>query len=512
MPALVRKHAPLMLGVALALVGGVWAGLVRSGWHLATPHDNLALAHGALMVNGFLGTLISIERAAALQLHLTPRMARLAYLAPLSSAVGAVLLLLDLSSAALLMTLGSVGMVIMFAFIITRHPALYTLTMALGAVCWLGGNLLWLSGEPLSQSAAWWMAFVVLTVAGERLELSRILRLSWRATLGFGAVVGLFIMGVGLTWFAYDAGMRLLGLGLIALTLWLVYHDISRRTIRQQGLPRFVAFCLVMGYVWLAVAGGLALAYGGVRVGLAYDALLHSVFLGFTFSMIFGHAPIILPALLHLRLRYSPRFYLHLALLHVSVLARVAGDVGADYTLRRWGAMLNALVLLVFIANTLHALATPAERPLLPRSRPALATYALVVPLLIVGVALIGVGLGAGQPSTPAPALDLSTVSAELGYSADDVVRGQRLAQGACSACHGVDMRGVNGLGKDLIDSEFVTSLSDADLLTFIINGRALWDAANTTGIPMPPRGGNPSLSDDDIRAIIAYLRAEAAR
>jgi disulfide bond formation protein DsbB len=77
-----------------------------------------------------------------------------------------------------------------------------------------------------------------------------------------------------------------------------------------------------------------------------------------------------------------------------------------------------------------------------------------------------------------------------------------------CAACHGPDARGLPNLGKDLIASEFVAGLTDDALLDFIKIGRPLWDPLNTTGIDMPGKGGNPALTDDDILAIIAYVRS----
>lgn len=79
-----------------------------------------------------------------------------------------------------------------------------------------------------------------------------------------------------------------------------------------------------------------------------------------------------------------------------------------------------------------------------------------------------------------------------------------------CAACHGFDAHGIPGLGKDLITSPFVHSLSDADLLQFVITGRDSSSPDNTTGIPMPSRGGNPSLTDAQILDIIAYIRSES--
>lgn len=76
-----------------------------------------------------------------------------------------------------------------------------------------------------------------------------------------------------------------------------------------------------------------------------------------------------------------------------------------------------------------------------------------------------------------------------------------------CAACHGPDARGLPNLGKDLVTSEFVAGLTDEALLEFIKVGRPLWDPNNTTGIDMPGKGGNPALTDEEILAIIAYIR-----
>ncbi|MCE7967274.1 MAG: hypothetical protein DYG94_00810 [Leptolyngbya sp. PLA3] len=77
----------------------------------------------------------------------------------------------------------------------------------------------------------------------------------------------------------------------------------------------------------------------------------------------------------------------------------------------------------------------------------------------------------------------------------------------SCSSCHGADGGGVEGLGKSLKDSEWVKGKSDDELLAFIKQGRPIWDAENTTGIDMPPKGGNPALTDDELRSIIKHIR-----
>jgi hypothetical protein len=121
-------------------------------------------------------------------------------------------------------------------------------------------------------------------------------------------------------------GVRIGGAGLLALAVWGWRYDVARRTIKVQGLSRYMAVCLLSGYVWL-LAGGIAwLAIGDLGGSIAgYDLALHALFLGFVMSMIFGHAPVILPAVLGVRLPFRPWFYVHLGVLHLALLVRLVG-------------------------------------------------------------------------------------------------------------------------------------------------------------------------------------------
>lgn len=88
-----------------------------------------------------------------------------------------------------------------------------------------------------------------------------------------------------------------------------------------------------------------------------------------------------------------------------------------------------------------------------------------------------------------------------------DVVVGEVLFASTCTACHGPDAMGIENLGKKLADSEFVRSMTDEELVRFIQVGRPADDPDNMTGVAMPPQGGNPALSDDDLLDIVTYLR-----
>ena len=157
--------------------------------------------------------------------------------------------------------------------------------------------------------------------------------------------------------------MRLAGVALVALAVWLGLFDIARRTVRAAGVTRFVAVALLSGYVWLGLAGLLALRFGDVAAGPRYDAVLHAVFVGFVFSMIFGHAPIVFPAVLGLAVPYGARFYVHLAALHASLALRIAGDLAAWSSGRQWGALLNALAVVLFVVNTAYGVLAARRAP-----------------------------------------------------------------------------------------------------------------------------------------------------
>ncbi len=93
------------------------------------------------------------------------------------------------------------------------------------------------------------------------------------------------------------------------------------------------------------------------------------------------------------------------------------------------------------------------------------------------------------------------------GTKGADPKKGAELFAGTCAACHGPNAEGLPGLGKNLTTSEFVASQTDEQLLEFIKKGRDVTDPANTTGVAMPPSGGNPALTDEDLLNIIAYIR-----
>ena len=257
--------------------------------------------------------------------------------------------------AALLLTLGSAGLVFVFYYILLLQRSLPNLIMAAGAGCWLVGNLLWASDTPIYRLVLWWATFLILTICAERLELGRLVRLTRRQVNWFlgGTAMLIICLAAALVWM--QTGTRLVGISLIWLSLWLWQHDLARHTIRSKGLPRFVAACLLSGYIWLGLAGVWCVIAGNPAAGTRYDAMLHMIFLGFVISMIFGHAPIIFPAVLNLQIHFQPIYYLPLVILHASLALRILGDILLWQTPRMWGGLLNGIAILTFFGLLLFS-------------------------------------------------------------------------------------------------------------------------------------------------------------
>lgn len=343
------RFLPFIALAILALLFALWAGLLRLGWSLPA-FNNLTMAHGPLMVSGFLGVLIPLERAVAIR-------QKWMFGVPLLAGAGWILLFFSPSLAAVLLTLGSLGTLAILGVMVKREPHLQTIVMAFGALAWVIGNGLWMMGMPIFQIVFWWIAFLVLTIGGERLELSRVLRPTPNQIRLFSLLTAALLAGALLATFDLNLGARLGGFALLGLSLWFVRFDLARRNLRHpNSLTRYIAACLFGGYIWLGISGGLFLYFGALYAGPFYDAALHSVFVGFIIAMIFGHAPIIFPAILGAQIKFYPAFYWNLGLLHLSLALRLVGDLANLYDLRKWGGLLNEVAILLFLGMTVFSI------------------------------------------------------------------------------------------------------------------------------------------------------------
>ncbi|MBN8634657.1 MAG: cytochrome c [Anaerolineae bacterium] len=155
-----------------------------------------------------------------------------------------------------------------------------------------------------------------------------------------------------------------------------------------------------------------------------------------------------------------------------------------------------ALILLVVFGFAL-ALFLAGQPRIAPQVRPTVTIRPSATPITPTAVAAV--------PSE-VPAQNVSAGT----YARENVRAGENVILATCSACHGMNARGIQGLGKNLLDSEFIDSLTDDELVAFIRVGREASDPLNTTGVPMPASGGNPGLTDQNLYDVVAYLRVNA--
>jgi hypothetical protein len=344
-------RAFFMVLVALALLSGIAGGLLRLGIALPASADATwpgaaALHHGALMIVGFLGTVIGIERAVAVK-------RRAAFTAPLLSAASAVALLAGAPAAgAWLGALAAAVFAGVGVAVVRRQAAAHTWLLLAGAVSWLAGSALHALGIGLGAVVPLWFSFLVLTIAAERLEMARLMRQRPSAQAALLAVLGLMLGGAaGSALWPGPSGVAY-GASLALLAAWLGAFDIARRTVRAEGLSRYMAVCLLAGYAWLAVAG---VAWAATSLGWPWrDAALHALGLGFVFSMMLAHAPVILPAVARVKLAFGAVFYVPLVLLHGSLALRLAGGA-ADPAWRAAGGAWNAAAIAAFAATVAGA-------------------------------------------------------------------------------------------------------------------------------------------------------------
>ncbi len=316
----------LVLPAAAILLLGLSAGLLLLGVPMPVVSERLPELHAPLLVFGFVGALICLERAVALRVAW-------AYAAPALLLAGMLLTLtpLPLIVGQACVVAGTVCHVLQYVAIWRRQPMTATAVQAVGAASASVAAVAWCGGVPSSRLVPLLAAFLVLTIAGERLELARVsARVSGQ---GLRAERVLFVLTVLLASTALlsltvpTVAVPAAGVALLAMTAWLLRYDVARATVRMPGLPRYVACCLFAGYAWLAVAGAGWLLGGARTQGAVYDATTHAIFLGFVITMIMAHAPIILPAVLGVRIPFHVALHAPVAVLQVSLLTRVvAGD------------------------------------------------------------------------------------------------------------------------------------------------------------------------------------------
>ncbi|MGE4159983.1 MAG: hypothetical protein AB7F75_12905 [Planctomycetota bacterium] len=342
---MVNRAPWIIAGVAAMLATGVAGGLARLGWQVPSWG---AVHHGFLMASVGFGSLITLERAVAIaQLGTRPsRVGPLTF--PLASLLSGVLVLADFRSAAAVGALAAaLWLLIISARLYWRHRRPEFLLMGLGALSWCAATCQWWN-RGWGREWIGWMCFLLLTVTGERLDLSRFLRPSALKSTLFAVITLLLVVSASGSLWGCRPCDALLGLSVVMLAGWLFFYDAARFTLHRGGQASTSARSLLGGYAWLLISGLIMAWHGIPDSGWVRDAVMHSFFLGFVLMMVFAHGPIILPALTPFKLRHHRRLEWPPLVMSLGLALRVAGDLGNVEWMRRWGGAGSAAALMVF--------------------------------------------------------------------------------------------------------------------------------------------------------------------
>jgi len=305
----------ILLFAFVNLIVGMISGLGRMGWRIPLPE---AFAHhGAIMVGGFLGSLIALEKVIPLKKFGL-------FIGPLLSATSVIVIIAgNFQYAVIMIIAASLLLQIVYGYYLEKQYSLYLLLALIGAMCWFFGNLLLLWKQFYAMVLPWWMGFLLFTIVSERMELSKFLPVTRRSRISLVSFLGLFLLGIILPF--HGIGIYIAGLSLVLISIWLMRHDVVRLIVKLNGLAKFTGIALLCGYVALLLEGIFLITLRDVAFG--YDVIVHTFFLGFIFSMIFAHGPIILPGVLGLTVKpYHPLFYFPLVILYGSLFIRILAD------------------------------------------------------------------------------------------------------------------------------------------------------------------------------------------
>ncbi|MBL7849838.1 MAG: hypothetical protein JNN04_02970 [Cyclobacteriaceae bacterium] len=353
-----RLFKPLLLVTAIVnLLVGMFSGLGRLGW--VVPLPEAYAHHGAIMVGGFLGTLIALEKVIPLKQPLF-------YLGPLLSAISVVVFLVgDFHVAVAMQAIAGLLFVAVYGAYLRKQRNLPLWLAGAGALCWVVASALLWWKQFYPMVFPWYIAFLLFTIVSERLELARFLPVTPKDRRYLLTFLGLYLLGLIIPFHGW--GKYASGLALVGVSVWLLRFDVIRITLHKEGLVRFTAVALLCGYVTLMLEGFFLLFLGDMPY--AYDMLLHNFFLGFVFCMIFAHGPIILPGVLGLSVKpYSTVLYVPLLILLASLLVRLLADamlLPVDYrAVSGWFSMGG--ILLYFLSLAVTTIIALKRAPLTP--------------------------------------------------------------------------------------------------------------------------------------------------
>jgi len=102
------------------------------------------------------------------------------------------------------------------------------------------------------------------------------------------------------------------------------------------------------------------------------------------------------------------------------------------------------------------------------------------------------------EPEAPAAEESTEIVAASEEGGGDDA--GKKTYGGICVACHGSGIPNIPQLGDAAVWAPRIEQGKD------LLYEHAIVGYTGSTGMPMPAKGGNPALSDEEVKAAVDYM------
>ena len=366
--ALPRSRMALLIGAGLAALLGLISALIRAD--LIHPSDRVPLAdlHGGLMVYGFLGAAIGLERAVAYRSGGSSKPSW-GFFAPALGLLGSLLCLLSLMVSGraaapswvrvelfggIPWTLSMLVLTAMYLAIWRRQPSAEVLIQVLGSLVGLVGAAGWVARLDASVLAPTWLLFLILTIVGERVELARAVFSDARLESGILGLSLLTVLMLPVQAMAPSVGYPLLGLALGLLLLVMASHDVAKGTFRHGGLPGFMGTCMLSAYAWGLLAALIWMAAPLDSSTYWGDMALHALAVGFIMTMVIAHVCMIVPSVIRRPLPFHPLLWGAWALMQVGLLIRLLGAIRLYTPLWKAGNLLNVLGILSMMLTVVY--------------------------------------------------------------------------------------------------------------------------------------------------------------
>lgn len=366
--ALPKARIALLVGAGLAALLGLVAALIRAD--LIHPSGRVPLAdlHGGLMVYGFLGSAIGLERAVAFRSG-GPGKPRWGFLAPAMGLLGSLLGIMVLVASALgaqsgvlriellagiPWTLSMLALTAVYAAIWRRQASAEVLIQTLASLLGLVGAAGWVAGLDSAVLSPSWLLFLVLTIVGERVELARAAFSSVRLESGILGLSLLLVLMLPAQCMAPQVGYPLLGLSLALLLLVMAGHDVAKTTFRHGGLPGFMGTCMMSAYGWGLLAALIWMVAPLDSQTYWGDMALHALAIGFILTMVIAHVCMIVPSVIRRPLPFHPLLWVAWGFMQAGLLIRLLGTIRLFTPMWKVGNALNVVGMLAMMMTVVY--------------------------------------------------------------------------------------------------------------------------------------------------------------